>query len=34
LKPPVTRIEVLGWCMYDVADSAFTTVTVTVLYTL
>jgi UMF1 family MFS transporter len=30
--PPVTRREILGWCCYDVADSAFTTVIVTVLY--
>jgi UMF1 family MFS transporter len=30
--PPVTRREILGWCMYDVADSAFTTVIVTALY--
>jgi UMF1 family MFS transporter len=29
---PVTRKEILGWCMYDVADSAFTTVIVTALY--
>ncbi len=31
---PVARREILGWCMYDVADSAFTTVIVTVLYAL
>ncbi|HZS05033.1 MAG TPA: MFS transporter [Blastocatellia bacterium] len=31
-QPPVTRKEILGWCMYDVADSAFTTVIVTALY--
>src|SRR5512145_2998560 len=31
-QPPITRKEILGWCMYDVADSAFTTVIVTVLY--
>jgi UMF1 family MFS transporter len=30
--PPVTSREILGWCMYDVADSAFTTIIVTVLY--
>jgi UMF1 family MFS transporter len=30
--PPVTKREILGWCMYDVADSAFTTIIVTVLY--
>ncbi|MFY9610478.1 MAG: MFS transporter [Blastocatellia bacterium] len=29
---PVTKKEILGWCMYDVADSAFTTCIVTVLY--
>lgn len=29
---PVTRREIFGWCMYDVADSAFTTVIVTALY--
>jgi MFS transporter, UMF1 family len=32
--PPVTKKEILGWCMYDVADSAFTTVIVTTLYAL
>jgi UMF1 family MFS transporter len=32
LAAPVTRKEILGWCMYDVADSAFTTVIVTALY--
>ncbi|MBL9128649.1 MAG: MFS transporter [Verrucomicrobiales bacterium] len=31
-NPPVTRREVFGWACYDVADSAFTTVIVTVLY--
>ena len=31
---PITRREVFGWCMYDVADSAYTTVIVTVLYAL
>jgi MFS transporter, UMF1 family len=30
--PPVTKLEIFGWCMYDVADSAFTTVIVTALY--
>jgi MFS transporter, UMF1 family len=30
--PPVTKKEILGWCMYDVADSAFTTVIVTAIY--
>ncbi len=29
---PVTKREIFGWCMYDVADSAFTTVIVTVLF--
>ncbi len=33
-KTPVTKKEILGWCMYDVADSAFTTVIVTTLYAL
>jgi MFS transporter, UMF1 family len=32
--PPVTKKEILGWCMYDVADSAFTTVIVTALYAI
>lgn len=31
---PVTRREVLGWCFYDVADSAYTTVIVTVLFSV
>ncbi|MEW6127196.1 MAG: MFS transporter [Acidobacteriota bacterium] len=31
---PVTKKEILGWCMYDVADSAFTTVIVTTAYAL
>ncbi|MCC6234451.1 MAG: MFS transporter [Verrucomicrobiales bacterium] len=31
---PVTRREIFGWCFYDVADSAFTTVIVTVLFSL
>lgn len=31
---PATRREIFGWCMYDVGDSAFTTVIVTVLYSL
>lgn len=30
--PPVTKKEIFGWCMYDVADSAFTTVIVTAFY--
>lgn len=29
---PVTAREISGWCMYDVADSAFTTVIVTAFY--
>ena len=33
-QPPVTRTEIMGWCMYDVADSAFTTVIVTTLFAL
>src|SRR4030095_8288221 len=28
----VTKKEIFGWCMYDVADSAFTTVIITALY--
>lgn len=31
-QSPVTRREIFGWCMYDAADSAFTTVIVTVLF--
>lgn len=31
-QPPVTSREIFGWCMYDVADSAFTTIIVTVLF--
>ncbi|MBL9136898.1 MAG: MFS transporter [Verrucomicrobiales bacterium] len=31
---PVSRREILGWCFYDVADSAFTTVIVTVLFSV
>jgi UMF1 family MFS transporter len=30
--PPVTKREIWAWCFYDVADSAFTTIIVTVLY--
>jgi MFS transporter, UMF1 family len=33
-KPHVTKKEIFGWCMYDVADSAFTTVIVTSLFAL
>ncbi len=32
--PPVTKGEILGWCMYDVADSAFTTIIVTAVFAL
>jgi UMF1 family MFS transporter len=31
-QPPVTRREIAGWCFYDVADSAFTTVIITAFY--
>ncbi len=31
---PVTRREIFGWCMYDVADSAFTTVIVTAVFAI
>jgi UMF1 family MFS transporter len=31
-KPPVTKKEIFGWCMYDAADSAFTTVIITAFY--
>ena len=31
-QPPVTRKEIAGWCMYDAADSAFTTVIITAFY--
>jgi len=31
-QPPVTKKEIFGWCMYDVADSTFTTVIVTAFY--
>ena len=30
--PTVPRREIFGWCMYDVADSAFTTVIVTAVF--
>mgnify|MGYP002378350750 CR=1 FL=1 len=33
-RPPVTRREIMGWCFYDVADSAFTTIIITTLYSL
>jgi len=32
VTPPVSKKEIVGWCMYDVADSAFTTVIVTAFY--
>jgi len=31
-QPPARKSEIFGWCMYDVADSAFTTVIVTAVY--
>jgi MFS transporter, UMF1 family len=31
-QPPVTRTEIAGWCFYDAADSAFTTVIITAFY--
>ncbi len=31
-QSPITKKEIFGWCMYDVADSAFTTVIVTALF--
>jgi UMF1 family MFS transporter len=30
----VTKREILGWCMYDVADSAFTTIIVTAVFAI
>lgn len=30
--PPVTRKEILGWAMFDFANSSYTTVVITVLY--
>ncbi|HYN10040.1 MAG TPA: MFS transporter [Vicinamibacterales bacterium] len=30
--PSVTKKEIAGWCMYDAADSAFTTVIITAFY--
>ncbi|MGH9838338.1 MAG: MFS transporter [Blastocatellia bacterium] len=32
ILPPATKKEIFGWSMYDVADSAFTTVIVTAFY--
>ncbi|MBI3939444.1 MAG: MFS transporter [Acidobacteria bacterium] len=34
VNAPVRKTEIFGWCMYDVADSGFTTVIVTALYPL
>jgi len=34
VQPPVTKREIFGWCMYDVADSAFTTVIVTAVFSV
>jgi len=31
-QSPVTKQEIFGWCMYDAADSAFTTVIITAFY--
>ncbi|MEK7831681.1 MAG: MFS transporter [Acidobacteriota bacterium] len=31
-QPPVTKKEIAGWCFYDIADSAFTTVIITAFY--
>ncbi len=31
-RPPITKKEIIGWAMYDVADSSFTTVIVSVFY--
>jgi UMF1 family MFS transporter len=33
-QTPVTKREIFGWCMYDVADSAFTTIIVTAVFAL
>ncbi|HOA72308.1 MAG TPA: MFS transporter [Phycisphaerae bacterium] len=33
-QPPVTKREIFGWCMYDVADSAFTTIIVTAVFAI
>src|SRR4026209_578809 len=30
--PPVTRTEILGWAMFDFANSSYTTVVITVVY--
>lgn len=31
-RPPVTRKEIFGWAMFDFANSSYTTVVITVLY--
>ncbi len=31
-QPPITKKEIAGWCLYDAADSAFTTVIITAFY--
>lgn len=32
MNPPVTRREIFGWCCYDFANSAFTTIIITVVF--
>lgn len=32
MNPPVTRREIFGWCCYDFANSAFTTIIITVIF--
>jgi MFS transporter, UMF1 family len=32
--PPVRRREIFGWCCYDFANSAFTTIIITVVYAI
>ena len=32
--PPVTRREIFGWCCFDFANSAFTTIIITVVYSV
>ena len=32
LSPPVKRSEIFGWCCFDFANSAFTTIIITVIY--
>lgn len=31
-RPPVKKSEILGWCCFDFANSAFTTIIITVVY--